>query len=1473
MGLGVELWFSRVASCSEDGLQRPAFQLSDLVVLYNDPRTLIVRASSGAFRAVIAAIHAPTPRGPGRDSWWAGLLGRLRSLANGWQVLILGDFNGRLDAVELPHVGDLVWKEPHGAPVSLRKIWSEFAVWFPSTFLDCHYGDSFTWFPPGGGRPSRIDYIAVPLDAWVAEGGSRLLTSVALGQKSLDPVAACLDVFFASSGSDKAAPRNVFNYDREAMRLGDNIGVLRTICSSAPQVAWDVDVHTHYERIATHFRNQLAHAFSRKKRGRTGSFLSDHTWSIRARRIWLRGQAALHRRRVTNYEAVAAFKAWQWDQSLARARPVCAFLLAAQEFRATELVGALRETHKLLRSSVRADKGALIRSAADIAARGGPKDVMQRLRPLLGPPKRLRRDRTPLPGVKLVDGSIAPTVQDNVDRWVEHFASIEGGTRLSHECIAAICVARQFERCPALFELGPGDLPSLAQVEAAARDTAVAKAMGSDFIPGELAHGAPAELSRVLYPLLLKIWLRSAEPLQFKGGVQHAVWKRKGPQDQCDSFRAILATSVIGKINHALLRRACIDAMAKSGQTLQIGGLPRYPVTYGSQVVRLFQGTAMNSNYALVFLDLREAFYRVIRPLLVPELDELSHVQAVVDKLGLPAWAACDIVALWKRPAIARSTMTQHQQSLWTENFSDAWFKVPGQQDLVRTSTGSRPGDSLADAGFYFLFSWVLNAVTTALKHEGWLQPVPWDENMVDNFFPVERPSRSCWPSDVTWMDDLCLLLRFDSPQLCVRGTSLAAGLLVDTCLRHGMEPNLGPGKTECIVQLRGQGSRALRREVHSRSPPSLPLGSLLRERESIRVVPQYKHLGGLVFHAGGLLQEARSRVGQAWSSFRRHSKQVYANSGVCLGDKCQIFTSVVESTLLYGVGTWPVVTDKVTGVLESGYVDMVRRILHHSCSWDTFRAGPQRILAAAGLPNMETQLHVHRLRFLSSFVQLGVPECWALAHQQSGWLSLVRSSLSWLWQHSKGRRDLTAWTDCVDNWVAMIKTSPHKWKALVKRACSDAIWEARVADLHQQFLGLAAKQLLFKGATVSSQRALVSDLQEATLEACGLCGKVFKDKRAWAVHAFRCHGRVRDSRRIVSGESCPACLRVYASHIRLCNHLHHSAACAQQLRLAGFRSAVQPGLNSRKDNQSRPAFGPVLQAQGPQPRTLVDDGEPGVPVVEQLLVAFRDLRGHRDICQLDQLLDFYRQVFLAFCASRDDVMKALEYAQSELRSDVSEDIPISHLFLHVKAVTWLQVNFSASWLLDGDPQPSVRSFCSFRDSAAIWEAFDFANLFGDNPPEQDVGFAYGIVLEELLPWAKNVLPDSHIFGAVCGDDSHIADCWEGYKLAVRDSSTTVPLYINLSTRRFSDILSSSPSTLRQWRNLWEAQRLLFDAALVFVAARLLRQPVALVAPQIAWPMIRCLGQIPGVGCQASGALLMSYGVDTASYMQLCFTL
>ena len=128
---------------------------------------------------------------------------------------------------------------------------------------------------------------------------------------------------------------------------------------------------------------------------------------------------------------------------------------------------------------------------------------------------------------------------------------------------------------------------------------------------------APAEISKDIYPLLMKIWMRTSEPLRFKDGTQHAVWKRKGSHNIRESYEAIVVTSVIGNLSHSLLRKASIAEMAASGNSLQILGLPRFSPTFGWHLVRLFQSAAGAGNYSRIFLDLREAFYRGAQPCLV----------------------------------------------------------------------------------------------------------------------------------------------------------------------------------------------------------------------------------------------------------------------------------------------------------------------------------------------------------------------------------------------------------------------------------------------------------------------------------------------------------------------------------------------------------------------------------------------------------------------------------------------------------------------------------------------------------------------------------------------------------------------------------------------------------------------------------------------------------------------------------------
>ncbi|CAE7362386.1 unnamed protein product, partial [Symbiodinium sp. CCMP2456] len=110
-----------------------------------------------------------------------------------------------------------------------------------------------------------------------------------------------------------------------------------------------------------------------------------------------------------------------------------------------------------------------------------------------------------------------------------------------------------------------------------------------------------------------------AEPLQFKGGSLFAIWKGKSSTSKCSAFRGILVSSTTGKAFHRAVRARSVGALGEFGHDMQIGGLPKFPVVIASHFVRLFQegNQRRHRSYGLLFLDLREAFYRVVRPLLV----------------------------------------------------------------------------------------------------------------------------------------------------------------------------------------------------------------------------------------------------------------------------------------------------------------------------------------------------------------------------------------------------------------------------------------------------------------------------------------------------------------------------------------------------------------------------------------------------------------------------------------------------------------------------------------------------------------------------------------------------------------------------------------------------------------------------------------------------------------------------------------
>ena len=134
------------------------------------------------------------------------------------------------------------------------------------------------------------------------------------------------------------------------------------------------------------------------------------------------------------------------------------------------------------------------------------------------------------------------------------------------------------------------------------------RAAGPDRLPAELMKAAPAELATLCYPLLLKMAIRSEEPIQWKGGCTVALFKGKGAHDVCANFRSILLMSTLGKAIRASMRAFINAPYVRQSPQGQLGGKPRQSVLFGAQVVRHFIAWLKQNQKSC-------AFYTVLREL------------------------------------------------------------------------------------------------------------------------------------------------------------------------------------------------------------------------------------------------------------------------------------------------------------------------------------------------------------------------------------------------------------------------------------------------------------------------------------------------------------------------------------------------------------------------------------------------------------------------------------------------------------------------------------------------------------------------------------------------------------------------------------------------------------------------------------------------------------------------------------------
>lgn len=617
----------------------------------------------------------------------------------------------------------------------------------------------------------------------------------------------------------------------------------------------------------------------------------------------------------------------------------------------------------------------------------------------------------------------------------------------------------------------------------------------------------------------------------------------------------------------------------------QLGGRRATPVTLGTHQARAFlrYNKKLGRPTALLFLDLAEAFYRVIRPLAIS--GELSDdvIAAIASRLNLGPEVLTDLQVLLAAPsAIAEAELPVHAQRAIQAIHCDTHFTLRGQHDSCRTMLGSRPGDAFADVVFGYLWAKVLRSLQQQLDALGLCERIPledrptWFEGHNDN----AAGDSSISFLGPCWCDDLCVCMSSDTLAGLQQKTAAVSGLLLDLCRTHGMSPNLNKGKTEIMFSMRGAGHRTFRKRWFG--PTSSKTFPVLGETGSfeIPIVSSYRHLGGMLHHTGELKQEIRRRIAICHQAFTQHRKLLFQNKAISLPKRVELFRCLVLSKFLFATDSWVIADQRTKHCLHASILRLYKRLLKIPAD---ARVQDDWVLAQTGLPSPTELLRVSRLRYLRTLIKAGDVTQWGLLNLDTDWKHLIEDDLWWMFSQLCNSSPLLPPDQHVAQWLDLLTTQPNYWKRLVGRALSHAIGQRtntfKVAQAHIDLFA----HLRSAGFDVPTPHRRKAPGIEAF--GCMACGIACRTRAGEAAHMFRTHGFSHPVRTLFQTSQCAICLTEYHTFGRLKMHLIRCTPCRQSWHALRAAQHPMPGIGPTLDDElmrQHDGLLPPLRAEGP---------------------------------------------------------------------------------------------------------------------------------------------------------------------------------------------------------------------------------------------------------------------------------------------------
>ena len=514
-------------------------------------------------------------------------------------------------------------------------------VWLPATFQESQVGDSGTWMHTNG-QWYRGDYVALPqqLLCKTCKAYVSNLVDASLAKEdhraAFVELEACYDIFSRSHRRKSVAPFDEDTLLENIKTYPENLfHQLQTVMPPA----WDVDVHTHVEHLSQNLTGALQTIYTSPIKKPRKTTMSDATWELVQRKRTVRNTlAALNQQQAWGLLRIC-WAAWK-DAPLHidYLREFDTILTNLDVLIAKDL-HQFRSLGRLVSSAMRSDDvaffSALAQEAAEFLGPGQAKQLWKVVRRSL-PQSKQRRAHAPPMSLQHLD-----------EQWLPHFHQLECGETVLPTTLVEACHQFQVAQLPPVgttFSLD--EFPSLAELEAAFRTTKAHCSVGLDSTPAGVFRSFAPCLAKLYFDVVMKEFTWGTEPIQHKGGPL-AVIPKKPDWTVAKNFRGIMLLPTVSKRIHSLLREKILPLLAPVKPPGQIGGFRHQQTPFGSLAVRSLTRTLAASGHsvAVLFIDLSEAFHRLVRELVTGVVSD-ENAQRIIEQvegIGVSAAGLYDI--------------------------------------------------------------------------------------------------------------------------------------------------------------------------------------------------------------------------------------------------------------------------------------------------------------------------------------------------------------------------------------------------------------------------------------------------------------------------------------------------------------------------------------------------------------------------------------------------------------------------------------------------------------------------------------------------------------------------------------------------------------------------------------------------------------------------------------------------------------